>query len=218
MPLRLDTVPGSSLRVLVLGAHPDDIEIGCAGTLMGLASRYDRMQVTWRVFSGTEGRAREARKSAERLLDEAGSLDVQVLDFRDGYFPDQRSRLKDVFEELKRGSTYDVVFTHHGRDRHQDHHVLARLTWQTFRRHLVLEYEIPKYDGDLGQPNVYVPLTRETARAKARHVVESFPSQRSRPWFEEDTFLALSRLRGVECRAEEAHAEAFHGRKILFTG
>lgn len=217
MPLRLDTDPASSLRVLLLGAHPDDIEIGCAGTLMRLRSRYDRLHVTWRVFSGAGERDREARESAERLVGDAASLDLDVLDFPDGYFPDRRERLKDVFEAMKRGPTHDVIFTHHGRDRHQDHRILSHLTWQTFRRHLVLEFEIPKYDGDLGQPNVYVPLTRETARAKARHLVECFPSQRSRPWFDEDTFLALSRLRGVECGAEEAHAEAFHGEKIAFT-
>lgn len=217
IPLRLDRDPGSELRLLCLGAHPDDVEIGCAGTLMRLASGSDRLQVTWVVFSGEEGREREARKSAERLVGRAGSLELEVLDFPDGCLPDRRADLKDVFERVKRASTYDLIFTHRGGDRHQDHRVVSRLTWETFRGHLVLEYEIPKYDGDLGQPNVFVPLTPEMARAKAEHIVASFPSQRSKGWFEEDTFLALSRLRGVESGHQEAHAEAFHGRKILLT-
>lgn len=217
IPLRLDGDPGSELRVLCLGAHPDDVEIGCGGTLMRLASRKDRLQVTWMVFTGEGERGREAKESAERLVGGTGSLALEVLDFPDGHLPDRRADLKDVFERLKGSSAYDLIFTHHGRDRHQDHRVVSRLTWETFRDHLVLEYEVPKYDGDLGQPNVFVPLTREIARAKAEHIVASFPSQRSKSWFEEDTFLALSRLRGVESGHQEAHAEAFHGRKIPLT-
>lgn len=217
IPLRLDREPGYQLRVLCLGAHPDDVEIGCGGTLMRLASRSDRLRVTWVVFSGEGDREREARESGERLVGRASSLELEILDFPDGYLPDRRADLKEVFERVKRASTYDLIFTHRGGDRHQDHRVISRLTWETFRDHLVLEYEIPKYDGDLGRPNVFVPLTAEIARAKAEHIVASFPSQRSKGWFGEDTFLALSRLRGVESGHPEAHAEAFHGRKIPLT-
>lgn len=203
--------------MLCLGAHPDDIEIGCAGTLMSLRPRSERLHVTWMVFSGNGDREREAKESAERLVGHAASVRLDVLDFRDGYFPESRADLKDVFESLKGASEYDLIFTHRRQDRHQDHRVLSALTWETFREHLVLEYEIPKYDGDLGQPNLFVPLDAETARAKAEHIVASFPSQRSRSWFDEDTFLALSRLRGLESGAADVHAEAFHGRKLSLT-
>lgn len=217
IPLRLDRDPSSTLRILCLGAHPDDIEIGCAGTLMSLRPRSEGLHVTWMVFSGVGDREREAKESAERLVGHAASVRLEVLDFRDGYFPDQRADLKDAFESVKKASEYDLIFTHRRRDRHQDHRVLSALTWETFREHLVLEYEIPKYDGDLGRPNLFVPLDAETARAKAEHIVASFPSQRSRSWFDEDTFLGLSRLRGLESGAAEAHAEAFHGRKLSWT-
>lgn len=207
--------PSEGLRVLCLGAHPDDIEIGCAGTLMRLAGRPGALDVRWRVFSGDGEREAEARESARRLLDGAASLDVDVLGFRDGFFPDRWGEIKAAFEVLKDGPPPDLVLTHHGRDRHQDHRAVSELTWNTFRDHLILEYEVPKWDGDLGRPNVYVPLGRERARRKARHLVEAFPSQRGKAWFDEETFLGLSRLRGVECGADGGHAEAFHGRKAV---
>lgn len=168
------------------------------------------------VFSAAGERKREARGSVRDLLDGAvTSLEVDVLGFRDGYFPDQWADLKGTLEGLKAEPAPDLILTHHGRDRHQDHRAVSELTWNTFRDHLILEYEIPKWDGDLGQPNLYVPLGRDTARRKARHLTESFPSQRGKPWFDEETFLGLSRLRGVECAAEEGHAEAFHARKAV---
>lgn len=201
--------------MLCLGAHSDDVEIGCGGTLMRLRSRPGDLHVRWVVFSGRGDRAEEAGASARRLLDGIASLELDVLDFRDGFFPDQWGEVKEAFEGLKGEPSPDLVFTHHGDDRHQDHRVVSELTWNTFRDHLVLEYEVPKWDGDLGRPNVYVPLGREDARRKARHLVEAFPSQRGKAWFDEETFLGLTRLRGVECAAEEGHAEAFHGRKAV---
>lgn len=214
----LALVPGRAsseeLRVLCLGAHSDDVEIGAGGTLLRLASRPGDLDVRWIVFSGDGEREREARESAGRLLEEAASLDVDVLGFRDGFFPGQWPEIKEAFEELKGEPEPDLVFTHRREDRHQDHRTVSELTWNTFRDHLILEYEIPKYEGDLGTPNTYVPLSAETSRRKADHLVEAFPSQRRKSWFDEETFLGLSRLRGVECGAEEGHAEAFHGSKM----
>jgi len=204
------------LRVLCLGAHSDDIEIGCAGTLLRLAAGPAPLDVRWVVFSARDEREREARESARRLLEGAADLRIDVLDFRDGFFPDSWAAVKEAFEDLKVESPGpELVFTHYRRDLHQDHRTVSQLTWNTFRDHLILEYEVPKWDGDLGRPNLFVPLGAELARRKARHLVESFPSQREKPWFGEDTFLALSRLRGVESAAEHGHAEAFHMRKAV---
>lgn len=202
------------LRVLCLGAHSDDIEIGCAGTLLRLLNAEEHCEIRWVVFSGTEQRAREATASAQRLVgDHLHS--VNVLGFRDTYFPGQWAALKDAFRNLKGEASPDLIFTHRQGDHHQDHRVVSELTWNTFRDHLILEYEVPKWDGDLGQPNLYVPLERETARRKARHLVEAFPSQRDRPWFDVETFMGLTRLRGVECAAEGNHAEGLHGQKLV---
>lgn len=211
--LRLSRSDGEPLRLLCLGAHSDDIEIGCGGTLLRLLGERDEVHVRWVVMSGADAREQEAHASAERLAERAASLEVDVLGFRDGYFPDQWTDLKRATEELKGEAEPDLIFTHRGVDRHQDHRVVSELTWQTFRDHLVLEYEIPKYEGDLGRPNLYVPLSQETARRKAEHLLEFFPSQREKHWFDEETFRALARLRGVEARSETNYAEAFVGRK-----
>lgn len=201
--------------MLCLGAHSDDVEIGCAGTLLRLAERPEALHVRWVVFSGDRERAREARESAARLVEEGDSLKVDVHDFRDGFFPEHWAEIKETFEDLKQEREPDLVFTHRLEDRHQDHRTIADLTWNTFRNHLILEYEIPKYEGDLGEPNAYVPLSAETARRKADHLSKAFPSQRGKSWFEEETFVGLARLRGVECGAEEKHAEAFRARKAI---
>lgn len=207
--------PSEALRVLCLGAHSDDVEIGVGGTLLRLAERPEALHVRWVVFSGDGEREREARESAVRLMEGGDSLEVDVHDFRDGFFPEQWAAIKETFEELKKEDEPDLVFTHRLEDRHQDHRTIAELTWNAFRDHLILEYEIPKYEGDLGKPNAYVPLSAETARRKAAHVAKAFPSQRGKSWFEEETFVGLARLRGVECGAEEKHAEAFHARKAI---
>jgi len=211
-------LPPGPLHVLCLGAHPDDIEIGCGGTLLHLAETRPGLSVTWLVFTGSDSRAAEARSSAGRLLGPQIRVDARVERFRDGYLPSQSAQVKDVFERLKSEVRPDLVFTHALEDRHQDHRLLAELTWNTFRDHLILEYEVPKYDGDLGRPNVYVPLAAALCERKVAHLLEAFPSQREKRWFRRETFLALLHLRGVEAGAPEGAAEAFTGRKVLLRG
>lgn len=212
------TLPAGPLRVLCLGAHPDDIEIGCGGTLMHLSETRPALTLLWVVFTGTKARAEEARASAARLLGGRATVEARVEGFRDGYLPSQSAEVKDAFERLKGQFSPDVIFTHSLDDRHQDHRLLAELTWNTFRDHWILEYEIPKYDGDLGRPNVYVPLSQALCERKVSHLLETFPSQREKRWFRRETFLALLHLRGVEAGAPEGAAEAFTGRKVLFRG
>lgn len=202
------------LRVLCLGAHSDDIEIGCGATLLTLARLRPRPEFRWVVFSAAGQREREAKRGARKFLGGVATEAVRVHAFRDGYFPAQFAEIKDAFENLAREFRPDVVFTHARDDRHQDHRVVSDLSWNTFRNQLILEYEIPKWDGDLGRPNLYVPVSVATARRKARALLSVFGTQRSKDWFSEETFLGLMRLRGVECHAADGHAEAFYARKI----
>lgn len=201
--------------MLCLGAHSDDIEIGCGATILQLARSRPRTQFGWVVWSAPDTRAREARRGARKFLGPRRDDAVQLHDFRDGYFPAQFAAIKDRFESLAREFRPDVVFTHARADRHQDHRVISDLTWNTFRDQLVLEYEIPKWDGDLGQPNSYVPVTRSAALRKTQALMKVFASQRAKGWFSEDTFLGLMRLRGMECRAPDGYAEAFTSRKAI---
>jgi LmbE family N-acetylglucosaminyl deacetylase len=207
---------GQPLRVLCVGAHSDDIEIGCGGTLSQLTRRKPTPEFRWVVLSAAGDRAQEAERGARKFLGPAATGAVRVHNFRDGYFPAQFDAIKDAFESIAREFRPDIVFTHTRQDRHQDHRVVSDLTWNTFRKHLILEYEIPKWDGDLGQPNVYVPLTDNVARRKSKALLDVFGTQRSKDWFTEETFLGLLRLRGIECRAADGYAEAFHARKLLF--
>jgi LmbE family N-acetylglucosaminyl deacetylase len=207
--------PRGPLAVLCLGAHSDDIEIGCGGTLLRLLAERRRVMLHWVVLSGDRRRAQEARRSATRLARGAAGLDIEVAEFRDGFFPFQGAELKDRFEQLKRRADPDLVFTHRGDDAHQDHRMVSELTWNTFRDYCILEYEIPKYDGDLGRPSVFVPLSPAIRRRKVRHLMTSFPSQRRKHWYSASTFDGLMRIRGVECAAPEGYAEAFHARKLL---
>jgi LmbE family N-acetylglucosaminyl deacetylase len=202
------------LTVLCLGAHADDIEIGCGGTILALLAARRRVTVHWMVCSATPVRAREARRSAVRFLGRAAARHIRVERFRDGYFPSERAALKDVFEALKAVVDPDLIFTHARADAHQDHRVVAELTWNTWRDHAILEYEVPKYDGDLDRPNVFVPLPAALRRRKVRLLLAGFPSQRRKAWFNAATFEGLMRLRGVECAAPAGYAEAFHGRKL----
>jgi LmbE family N-acetylglucosaminyl deacetylase len=202
-------------RILVLGAHSDDIEIGCGGTILQLASGAPEVEVCWVVLSGSSERAAEARASADDFLEAVAHRTVHISDFRDGFFPYQGSEIKEFLENLKQGFSPDLVLTHQRADLHQDHRLVADLTWNTFRDHLILEYEIPKYDGDLGAPNVFVRLTKEIARRKVDLLLRGFPSQRTRRWFTEDVFLALLRLRGMESNAPDGYAEGFYGRKVI---
>jgi len=203
------------LRVLAIGCHADDIEIGCGGTLLTLACHRPEIEVTWVVLSADGIRRDEAEASARLFAGGAASVDVRIESFRDGFFPHRGEELKEWFEHLKGTVEPTVIFTHTDRDRHQDHRLVSELTWNTFRRHPILEYEIPKYDGDLGRPNVYSPLSRAVCDRKARHICELFQSEGNKAWMTEDTFLALARLRGIECAAPDGYAEAFHGRKLV---
>jgi LmbE family N-acetylglucosaminyl deacetylase len=214
--LQLDLSSGSSpvRRVLALDAHADDIEIGCGATLLALTRARPDVSVTWVVFGATGEREEEARRSAEGFLAGAAGADVSVHGFRDGYFPYVGAELKDLFEDLKGQVEPDVVFTHARRDLHQDHRAVCELTWNTWRHHLVLEYEVPKYDGDLGSPNIFVPVSRELAAEKARTIVGAFPSQRAKHWFDEELFVGLMRIRGMEAASESGFAEAFTCRKL----
>jgi LmbE family N-acetylglucosaminyl deacetylase len=200
--------------ILCLGAHSDDIEIGCGGTVLKLVAANPDLTIHWVVLSTHGDRADEARTSAERFLTGAPNHDVEIASFRERYFP-HLPELKEFFDDLGARVQPDIVFAHHLDDAHQDHRVVAELTWNTFRDHLILEYEIPKYDGDLGRPNVFVRLDEAVARRKTQAVLEGFPSQAGRYWFTEETFLALLRLRGVEARSPGGYAEGFHARKLV---
>jgi LmbE family N-acetylglucosaminyl deacetylase len=202
------------LKLLCLGAHPDDIEIGCGGTLLSLAAAWPDLIVRWIVFSGAGSRRREAQNSAAAFLEDIAEKQIDVLEFRDGYFPFQGAAIKDRFEAVKRDFDPSLVLTHYHGDAHQDHRLLAELTHNTFRDHLVLEYEIPKYDGDLGNPAVFVPLTRAQVGRKLETIARHFPSQHGRTWFSDETFLGLARLRGIGCNAPDGLAEAFYVKKV----
>jgi LmbE family N-acetylglucosaminyl deacetylase len=201
-------------RVLFLGAHSDDIEIGCGGTIIEIAARFPRANVRWVVLCAEGERASEARRSAAALLRAYQRSDVTLGTFRDGFLPHAHANVKEFFESLKKSPAPDLVFTHALGDRHQDHRVVAELTWNTWRDSAILEYEIPKYEGDLGFPNAYVPLRLGVARRKVAHLMRYFASQRSRRWFRAELFEAHMRLRAIECNAHGGFAEAFHGRKI----
>jgi LmbE family N-acetylglucosaminyl deacetylase len=201
-------------RVLALGSHADDLEIGCGATLLSLTRSQPGLEVTWVVFGAGGDRAAEARASAETYLAAAATSEVVVHGFRDGFLPYLGGEVKDVFEELKSAVEPDLILTHARHDLHQDHRLVCELTWNTWRDHLILEYEIPKYDGDLGVPNVFVPISEEIAREKARLVVDGFPSQQDKHWFDEDLFLGLMRLRGMEAASPSGYAEAFTCRKL----
>lgn len=200
---------GQPQTILCLGAHPDDIEIGCGGTLLSLLAQ-GSVRVHWHVFSGNEQRTAEARQSAQLFLRDASETKIDVQSFRDSYFPDQWSDIKQYMESLHECQP-DLIFTHYEQDRHQDHRVLAELTQCVFRNHLVLQYEIPKYDGDLVTPNLLYPLSAEVCRAKVAGLLEGFPSQHDKHWFCEELFVGLMRIRGAEVAA--TYAEGFHVRK-----
>jgi LmbE family N-acetylglucosaminyl deacetylase len=205
---------GRPPHILCLGAHCDDIEIGCGGTLVRLARELPDAQITWVIFAGEQGRDAESRDAATCLLGKRPKFDLRFFDFRGSYFPTQADRIKDAFESIKQAAQPDLIFTHFLGDRHQDHSLLAQLTWNTFRSHTIVEYEIPKYEGDLGHPNLFAPLGADDLAHKVDVLMKCFPSQRSRTWFTEDTFRGIARLRGIECASPTGFAEAFHARKL----
>jgi LmbE family N-acetylglucosaminyl deacetylase len=203
-------------RILCLGAHCDDIEIGCGGTILRLLEENPATRITWVVFSSTSQRRREAHRSAHQFLKPAKHHKVIVKSFRDSYFPYLGSRIKEFFNTLTAESSPDLIFTHFRGDLHQDHRLISELTWNAFRNHLILEYEIPKYDGDLGSPNLFVGIDETVLAKKIRYILDAFESQKSKQWFTEETFRALLRIRGIESNAVGNYAEAFYCRKALF--
>jgi LmbE family N-acetylglucosaminyl deacetylase len=205
-----------SKKVLCLGAHSDDIEIGCGGSILRLIAENPDLQVYWVVLGANKpARAEEAQASAELILDGVKEKTIAIKGFRDSYFPYIGDEIKDYFESLKKEFSPDLIFTHYRKDLHQDHQLVSELTWNTYRDHLILEYEIPKYDGDLGSPNLFFHLDRPTCQKKVDHLMRCFKTQRDRFWFTEDTFWGLARIRGVESRAPDSFAEGFYCRKIV---
>lgn len=207
---------GPVIKILCLGAHSDDIEIGCGGTILRWLDEYPSAEVYWIVMGASGERKAEAVQSAHLFLASALRKEVVVKEFRDGYFPYAGAEIKDFFEELKRKYLPDVILTHYREDLHQDHRLVSELTWNTFRSHLILEYEIVKYDGDLGAPNFFVHLTESVAQRKIRIILERFQSQKNKSWFSEDAFSSILRLRGIESNAPGKYAEGFYCRKIVY--
>jgi LmbE family N-acetylglucosaminyl deacetylase len=201
--------------VLCLGAHCDDIEIGCGGAILRLVRENPGLEIHWYVFSSTRERKKEATKAAKLFLKGAKPR-ITIKNFKDSFFPYQGQAIKGFFEAMKKEVSPDLIFTHHRKDLHQDHRVISDFTWNTFRDHLICEYEIPKYDGDLGAPNFFIGLNEDFCSKKTDYLLKAFESQRGKQWFTEDTFRALLRIRGIECNAPGKFAEAFHCRKLTY--
>jgi len=206
----------SPFKILCLGAHSDDIEIGCGGTILRLLEENPSTEVVWVVLGASGQRTAEAVGSAHLFLANARGKEIVVREFRDGFFPYLGSEIKDFFEELKRKCSPDLILTHCREDLHQDHRLVSELTWNTFRNHLILEYEIVKYDGDLGRPNFYVHLTESIRRKKIQNILTCFTSQKEKNWFTEDAFSSILRLRGLESNAPEKYAEGYYSRKTVY--
>lgn len=204
-----------ALNILCIGAHSDDIEIGCGGAILKLLQSHPGSHIVWVVLSAEGSRRTEAVRSATAFLREARSKRIVTKSFRESFFPCHWKEIKKYFERLRGSTDPDLIFTHYRHDLHQDHKVVCELTWNTYRCHHILEYEIPKYDGDLGQPNVFFPLAESLGERKVKLLMEGFSTQRSKQWFTADTFYALLRLRGIESNTAQRYAEAFYGRKII---
>jgi LmbE family N-acetylglucosaminyl deacetylase len=213
--LKLDGGTNNALQILALGCHSDDIEIGCGGAILRLGVEHPDCVFHWVVFSAIGVRAAEARHAAAQFVDPLRMKGPVLKTFPDGFMPFVGADIKPVFEELKRAVSPDLIFTHNRRDAHQDHRLISELTWNTFRNHLILEYEIPKYDGDMGQPSVFLPISLEMCEKKVRLIMDTFRSQCDKRWFQRETFLSLMRLRGMECNSPSGYAEAFYGRKLV---
>ncbi len=214
--LKLAEKSDLAYKVLCLGAHSDDIEIGCGGTILKLVENYPNIVFYWVVFSSSSAREKEAICSGNNFLAKVAEKQIIVKSFRDGFLPFMAIEVKEAFEQLKQEFNPDLILTHYRSDAHQDHRLISDLTWNTFRNHLILEYEIPKYEGDLGNPNFYVPLESSICQQKIQYLIDSFPSQKDKQWFTEETFLSILRIRGIESNAPDKYAEAFYARKIVF--
>ena len=209
--------PSNSPKILFLGAHSDDIEIGCGGTILNICSENKNLEIQWVIFSANKERKKEAISSANNFLSSIGNKNIIVYDFKENYFPYNASKIKKSFEELGKSFNPDLIFTHYRLDLHQDHKTIYDLTLNTFRNHLILEYEIPKYDGDLGSPNTFFSINKRILDTKIRYINENFHSQKNKPWFSDETFRALSRLRGIESLSKSGYAEGFYCRKMNFS-
>jgi LmbE family N-acetylglucosaminyl deacetylase len=212
--LELSEIP-PPFRILAIGCHADDIEIGCGGTILRLIASFPSAEVCWVVLSAHGDRVDEVQASAEAFLEGIERRQVIVRDFRDGFLPYSGGDVKQFFEDLKPIITPDLIFTHYGKDLHQDHRLASELTWNTFRDHFILEYEVPKYDGDLGSPNVFVHLDEALVRRKIENLLTFFQTQRDRRWFTEDLFMSILRLRGMESNSPDRYAEGFYARKVV---
>lgn len=211
-----DSLDSEPLHLLCLGAHSDDIEIGCGATLLELQRAGQKLNITWVVLSAIGKRGDEARMGTERFASHA-DVRPELKEFKDGFLPYHGIEVKQFFEDLKSRVNPDVIFSHWGGDGHQDHRLVSELVWNTFRNHLILEYEIPKYDGDMGRPNVFMPIDESIARQKVAGLDAAFESQRSKAWFKPETFLGLMRLRGMESNSPSGYAEAFYARKLVLS-
>jgi LmbE family N-acetylglucosaminyl deacetylase len=216
LPLAFNTGSEEGLKLLFFGAHCDDIEIGCGGTILSLIERYKISEIKWVVFASNPQRKKEATASAEAFLSGVSKKEIRVFDYRDAFLEQSRFEIKEHFETIKQGFQPDVVFTHQRDDRHQDHRLVSELAWNTYRDHLILEYEIPKYDGDLGQPNFFHKLSDAIAQKKVKIIMESYASQAGKHWFDKETFFALMRIRGLESASDARYSEAFYARKAVF--
>jgi LmbE family N-acetylglucosaminyl deacetylase len=213
--LDLDGSATETRQVLCLGCHSDDIEIGCGGTILRLAMEHPDWVFHWVVFSATGPRAAEARQAAAQFLEPSRLMGPILYNFQDGFMPFAGTEIKAAFEALKKTVSPDLIFTHNRQDAHQDHRLIAEMTWNTFRNHFILEYEIPKYDGDMGRPSVFVPLSSAVSQKKVHVIMDCFRSQHDKHWFQPETFQSLMRLRGMECNAPSGYAEAFYCRKLV---
>ena len=207
----------SKISILALGAHCDDIEIGCGATLLNLLNQNSDIEITWVVFSSNDKRKLEATEGARLFSDKANSLDLRIFDFKDGFLPYQGENVKETFESLKKEVNPDLIFTHYRNDLHQDHRLVSEMTWNTFRNHMILEYEIPKWDGDLGAPNSFFHLDEETCEAKIKYLQQAYNSQQDKAWFTDDLFRSLMRIRGMESNSPTRLAEAFYSRKYIIS-
>lgn len=216
LKLMFDRGKDAEYRILCLGAHCDDIEIGCGGTILRLIEEYPNAVFYWVVFSSSEVRSKEAFESADRFLAGAKVENIVVKNFRNSFFPFVGTEIKEYFNELSQAFSPDLILTHYKHDAHQDHRVVSDLTWNSYRNHLVLEYEIPKYDGDIGNPNFYVSISEAICQRKIQTLMDVFETQKNRQWFTEDTFQAILRLRGIEANSPSKFAEAFYSRKLVF--
>jgi LmbE family N-acetylglucosaminyl deacetylase len=215
LTFRLSPHDNRALRILCVGAHSDDIEIGCGGTILRLLSEYDDVEVDWVVLGSTPQRDAEAVASAEHFLADAKKKHITLEHFRDSFFPYVGADIKQFFEQLKQNTAPDIILTHYRNDLHQDHRLVSELTWNTYRNHLILEYEVMKYDGDLGTPNLFVQLDDALCEKKISFIMDCFKTQRDHDWFTPDAFLSLLRIRGIESKAPGKYAEGFYCRKVV---